>query len=377
MMVRNEEGARERLGSSQQDMVSLTVRSLDRRRSRSGHKIEWGGEWSGFFQALLLVVVLPAGLLAQTVSSASSPGVVSQQAPQVSDAARRKAYTKFLEAQNLRANKKVAEAIDAYREAIRLDPQSAEPHVDLGELYFFQSQPDLAEKEGLEAVKLDPKSIGARVLLARLYLLAVHTDQKPSARQIDRAIESYKAVLAIEPANAEAWALLADLYRRKGDTARQIDALEHWTTAASPNETFFYRYITNNELSADQAYFQLSYLYLGQGKRGPAIDAAREAYEADPESKAYSRNLINILRQAASTEEELRIYSRLARTTDSPVLEIGYSAALVRAGQNAEAVERLRNYLAFDSTNGSAVRLLAVAQRRAGSRADAVNTLKA
>src|SRR5262249_37646401 len=44
---------------------------------------------------------------------------------------------------------------------------------------------------------------------------------------------------------------------------------------------------------------------------------------------------------------------------------------------NAEAVERLRNYLAFDSTNGSAVRLLAVAQRRAGSRADAVNTLKA
>ena len=78
-------------------------------------------------------------------------------------------------------------------------------------------------------------------------------------------------------------------------------------------------------MTPDQAYFQLSYLYLGQGKNGPAIEAARRSYEADPESKAYSRNLINILRQAASTEEELRLYAQIAKTADSPVLEIGYS----------------------------------------------------
>jgi cytochrome c-type biogenesis protein CcmH/NrfG len=42
---------------------------------------------------------------------------------------------------------------------------------------------------------------------------------------MDRAVDGYKEVVALEPANAEAWAFLADLYRRKGDTASQIDAL--------------------------------------------------------------------------------------------------------------------------------------------------------
>jgi tetratricopeptide (TPR) repeat protein len=328
-------------------------------------------------------MALSVAVAAQTASSASSLSTAQPQtSPQpASDAARRQAYTKFIEAHNLRGNRRVKEAIDAYKEAIRLDPLAAEPHVDLGELYFFYSQPqlDLVEREGLEAVRLDPKNIGGRILLARLYMYmtAIHTAKEPSARQIDRALEGYKEVVALEPVNAEAWALMADLYRRKGDTASQIDALEHWAAAASPNETFFYRLLTNNDLTPDQAYFELSYLYLGQGKKGPAIEAARRSYEADPESKTYSRNLINILRQAASTEEELRLYAHIAKTADSPVLEIGYSAALVRAGRNAEAVERLRNYLAFDPTNGSAVRLLAVVQRRAGSRADAVDTLKA
>jgi hypothetical protein len=60
---------------------------------------------------------------------------------------------------------------------------AAEPHVDLGELYFFYSQPqlDLVEREGREAVKLDPKNIGGRILLARLYMYmtAVQTEKEP------------------------------------------------------------------------------------------------------------------------------------------------------------------------------------------------------
>ena len=56
---------------------------------------------------------------------------------------------------------------------------------------------------------------------------------------------------------------------------------------------------------------------------------------------------------------------------------IGYSSALVRAGDHAEAIKILSEYVALDPSNASAVGLLAIAQRRANQRSAAVETLKA
>ena len=94
-----------------------------------------------------------------------------------------------------------------------------------GELYFFYLQRlNEAEHEGQEAVRLDPKCIDGHKLLARLYVYTVKAEQKSS--QVNPAIQSYEEVAKLDPANAEAWAFLADLYETKKDTARQIQALE-------------------------------------------------------------------------------------------------------------------------------------------------------
>jgi Flp pilus assembly protein TadD len=163
----------------------------------------------------------------------------------------------------------------------------------------------------------------------------------------------------------------------KSDPARQMEALEHWTTVPPSIEIGFYRALTNNDLSADQAFYQLSQLYLRQGKNQPAAISARRAYEADPESTSYARNLVTVLRLAGDIESELATYAQLAKTANSPALQIGYGSTLVRAGRYQEAVERLSAYAKTDPTNVSAVGLLAIAQRRANQRADAAETLKA
>jgi len=348
--------------------------------------------------ALILFVVLSAAAATgrpnqgqSPASQPSPPAPPSALAPgaqqKVPDTrARRQAYVRFIEAQRLKGEiqrmrntaRLLDEAIKAYKETIQLDPSAAEPHVDLGELYFFfQSRRDLAQGEAEEALKLDPNCVGAHLLLARLHVYSARSERNSRALLIERAIRAYEKVAELEPRNAEAWAMLAELYGIKSDTGRQIHALEKWAGAPIPNDTLFYNTVMNSDLASDQAYYRLSQLYLSRGKNEEAISAAKRAYEANPESNDYARNLISILRVAGASAEELRVYRRLIKSAASPALMIGYGSALVRAGNYAEAIKILREYVALDPSNASAVGLLAIAQRRANQRAAAIETLKA
>jgi tetratricopeptide (TPR) repeat protein len=314
----------------------------------------------------------------------SSGGAQAEMKP-ADSFARQQAYLRFIEArrlkeeaQRLRNARLLDDAIKAYKETIKLDPTSAEPHVDLGEIHFFlQSRRDLAASEAQEAVKLDPKCVGGHLLLARLYAYSVRLENSSRSPSVERAIRAYEKVTELDPGHAEAWAVLAELYGIKNDTSRQIHALEKWAGAPIPNDTLFYNSVMNSDLSSDQAYYRLSQLYLSQGKNAEAISAARRAYESNPESNDYARNLIGILRVAGTSDEELRVYKRLMKSAASPALMVGYGSSLVRAGNYAEAIMVLREYVALDPSNASAVGLLAIAQRRANQRAAAIETLKA
>jgi tetratricopeptide (TPR) repeat protein len=312
---------------------------------------------------------------------------VGQAPPGQSDAAaRRQAYVRFIDARRLKGEiqrlrntaRLLDDAIKAYKETIQLDPAAADPHVDLGELYFFfQARRDLAEAEAREALKLDPDCADAHLLLARLHIYAVRIERNWRPSLVEQAIRSYEKVAELDPGNAEAWATLAELYKSKNDTDRQLRALEKWAGAPIPNDPFFYNSVMNSDLSSEQAYYLLSRLYLSRGRNKEAILAACRAYESNPESGDYARSLISILRVAGANDEELRVYKRLMKSSASPALMIGYGSALIRAGDYAEAIKMLSEYVALDPSNASAVGLLAVAQRRANQRSAAVETLKA
>jgi tetratricopeptide (TPR) repeat protein len=297
---------------------------------------------------------------------------------------RQQAYLKFMEAQRLRTEaqrtqnpRRLQEAIDSYKEALRLDPTAAEPHVDLGELYFFfQSRLDLAEGEALEATRLDPTSVGARQLLARISMTALRFEKEQKPEQVTRAIRAYEEVVRLDPSLTEGWAMLADLYEQVGDTAKQLRALEHWVASTVPSDPSFYRWLMNQDLSQDQAFYELSTLHRKSGRNDEALSAGKKAFELDPSSAVYSRNLIGLLRESGNIKEELRTFAQLSQTTDSPGLQIGYGAALLRAGRYKESIERLSAYVKVDPANSNAAVLLSQAQRRAGERAAAAETLK-
>jgi tetratricopeptide (TPR) repeat protein len=332
---------------------------------------------------LLLVTVLAhaAPLFTtppQTSSSASRP----QSAPESAEAKqnRKQAYLRYIEAQRLKATRqpKWNELIALYKEIIQLDPTAADPHADLGEIYFLLNQPAASERELREAIRLDPDCLNGHKWLARLYIINVRFDKDETAKaaHLERAIREYEEVARIDSGNAEAWAFLADLFQMKNDVARQIKALEKLTTIGVPTETVFYRNVMNTELSTDRAWYQLSQLYRSSGQNQQAIEAGRRAFELDPESSVNARNLMDVMRLSSNGEEELQTYLRLLKRFDNPMLEIGHSAALVRNGRYTEAITKLRELLKADPTNPGIAELLAVAQRRSGKRAEAVETLK-
>ena len=298
---------------------------------------------------------------------------------------RRQAYLRFMEAQRLRNEaqrsqnaSRLQEAIDGYKDAIRLDPSASEPHVDLGELYFFyQSRLDLAEAEAREAVRLDASSLGGHLLLARISMTALRFEKEQKVEQVDRALRAYEEVARLDSGTVEAWAMLAELYEMKNDQAQQLKALERWAASPPPNDASFYRWLMNQDLSQDQAYYELSILYRKQSRNQEALVVGRRAFELDPDSPVYSRNLIALLRAANGIEAELKAYAQLTKTSDSQALQIGYAAALIRAGRYPEAISRLTGYVKSDPANASAAVLLSVAQRRAGARTGAIETLKA
>ena len=339
--------------------------------------------------------LLVSSAFAQTPADSaalSEPTSVSRATTQTTGQnTREQAYLRFLEARRLRANaqqqrdqKLFDQAIAAYRDTIWLDPKSAEPRVDLGELYFFfRNDVASAEHEAVEALKLDDQCVNAHRLLARLSLALMKfssskegKDDKEAATQFNRALNAFEAVTRLDATDAEAWALLSDLYQAKNDTPRYVQALERWASAPIPIDQAFYGWFTNQELTPDRAFAQLSQVYLNQGKKREAFDAARRAYEFNPENTQHAGNLIGILSEVQNVEQALKTYAQLSKSAPSAALEIGYGATLIRAARYAEAIERLRPHAQSDPINANVISLLTTAQRRANQRAAAAETLK-
>ena len=344
---------------------------------------------TAFLRTLLILFALSLPLNTLTFAQGSTVPAPTSTQRQVSDNPRQQAFLRFMEARRLKAEayrlrgdaKLIDQAIEAYRDTIWLDPQAAEPRVDLGELYLFaKGDQRSAEREAVEAIKRDANCVGAHLLLARLSIAVIKLEnqsQQQVATQLERATREYEAVVKLDSNSAEAWALLAELYGMKNDAPKQLHALERWASAPLPSDQNFYYWLSNSELTPDRAFAQLSQAYLRQGRKREALDAARRAYEFDPENNEYGRNLISTIRAANKIDDELKLYARLSKTAPSITLEIGYGTALLRAGKYAEAIEKLRERAKSENANTSLIALLATAQRRAGQRAAAVETLKA
>jgi len=142
---------------------------------------------------------------------------------------------------NVLAPAKPAEAIEAFRQAARLDPKDPEPHWMMGTLLEKQQNPGEAEKEYQLALQAGPGSSDALVAISNFYmrqkqfgnaevslkkLVALHPNDAGAHFQLGRMLEisgknaeamsEMEAGLKLDPADSKAQRDLADMYAAAG-----------------------------------------------------------------------------------------------------------------------------------------------------------------
>jgi len=288
----------------------------------------------------------------------------------------------------------------AFEQSAQLDPTFAEAHTALAEIAFiYFNDQERAEREAAIAVRLNPDNFGARRVLSRVLTLKSRLrDGTTDRATADRAITELREVLRLSSSDAEAWALLGELYAATGRGREAIEAFTRWAAAPEPPslELAFYKFLTQGrELTAATANARLGEVLLSENRSAEALAAFRRAVALDPENREYGRLLEGALTSAAANGEVasvVAVYEEMLKArgiNNAPlnsdedkafaaeVLE-RITAAQKAAGQTNEAmasIERMRRLLGSD--DAAADFQLVTLLREQGKRQEALQAVRA
>lgn len=315
---------------------------------------------------------------------------LSQDKPVPAADQRAQALKKYLEAQNLEKAGNYPGAVTAYKEAIALDPASAELKTALGGLYLKHRNVIEAETQAREAAKIAPNDLGVRKLLAQVYLSQAFVGGSLDKGKANSAIRELEEITKLnaqakidlggnEP--VPALAVVAQLYLSLDEEDKAIDSLKR---------------LSEGDTSSMVATSMLAELYYNKGKYREAAAAARKAYDANPQSTAAAGLLAKALLRIDRAQEALTIYKKAIGIKEGPAapgeeakegvplspLTFDYAEALIETGRYDEAIKKVLDPLITNVRRDSAVFLHLVnlkgkALRRQGNREETARVLEA
>jgi len=278
------------------------------------------------------------GLQVQTHAPAQSKADATTPETQAAPSPRADAYYNFalghlLEQQYEATNQPelATQAIDAYKKAYALDPNSPIIGERLAEMYWESQRVHEAITEAQELLKRNPNDVPTRRLLGRIYLRSLG-DLTSSAQSdmAERAIEQYREVYRLDPTDSESALWLARLYRLRNEHDKAEEVLRSLLKEDPDNEA---------------AVEQLTQLLLDEGKSQDAVSllegittrtplpalldllgdaytqthdlakaegAYRKAAELDPSESSHLRGLGQTLLAEEKYSEALKAYQKLA-----------------------------------------------------------------
>jgi len=188
------------------------------------------------------------------------------------------------------------EAIDCYRQALKLNPNLAGTHNNLGVTYKAQGRLDEAVREYQEALRLNPDYAGAHNNLGVTY--------KAQGR-LDGAIREYRKALRLSPDYAEAHYNLGLAYKAQG---RLDEATKEYQEALK----------LNPELA--EAHNDLGNAYAEQGWLYGAMKEYQEALRLNPNNAEVHNNLGNAYAEQGRLDEAIGEYQEALRLNPGYVM---------------------------------------------------------
>ena len=278
-------------------------------------------------------------------------------------------------------NGRVADAEQAFREAVKLAPTMPEAHLDLGLALGREGKGEEAIASVKHALELDPKLPSAHMFLG-VFLY--------QANRRDEAVDALHGELALDPKNVEALTWLGIVELAGGHPERAVEPLDR-AAEISPNDLNLleYRAKAHSQVARDsyakmaqidpnawQVHKVRAELYAGDDKHADAVkeyelairqqgrdadlyeglgDEYRKMNDLDQAQKAYAKEL------ELSPQNPIAMYNlgstdidrgdhaagvplleaMLERYRGAPVAEYYLGRGLAGEGKDAEAAERL------------------------------------
>jgi tetratricopeptide (TPR) repeat protein len=223
-------------------------------------------------------------------------------------------------------------AIEAYKKAYALDPKSPVIGERLAEMYWKAQRIREAVAEAQEILKREPDNVQSRRLLGRIYLRSLGDVSSGNGQSevVGKAIEQYREIYRLDPADAESALWLARLYRLKNEHEKAEQVLRGMLKSDPENEP---------------AVEQLTQLLMDEGKSAEAVSllegitahspspilldllgdaytqahelakaeqAYRRAEEMDPSELSHQRGLGQTLLAEEKYSEALAVYQKIS-----------------------------------------------------------------
>jgi tetratricopeptide (TPR) repeat protein len=226
-------------------------------------------------------------------------------------------------------------AIEFYKKAYQLDPDSPEISERLAEMYYQTQRTRDAVLEAQTILEKDPNNLPARRLLVRIYLRTLG-DMSGAASQkelTNRAVEQLEQIRRIDPADKDSAVWLARLYRVRGENEKAEAILEE---------------LLKRDPTDPAALEQMAQILLDEDRSADAVDLLGKAMQVAPKpglldllGDAYAH-----LRDFTSAEKCYR--QAIDMEPQEPSHRRGLAQALASEGQFEQALAEYKKLAAMD-----------------------------
>jgi len=273
-----------------------------------------------------------------TGEAVEPPGIIEMEASELSN--------KGISLANLGLHK---EAIDCWQQALRLDPNFAKAHNNLGFAYTKQGRLDEAIGEFKEALKLNPNDAVAHNNLGVAY--------KDQGR-LDEAIGESQEALRLNPNYAEAHNNLGIAYAKQW---RHDEAIREFREALRLNPNLV------------EVHNNLGNAYNDQGRHDEAIGEYQEVLRLNPNDAEAHCNLGNAYGDLGRHDEAIGEYQEALRL-DLNLAEAHYNLGLAyyERGRHDEAIGEYKEALRLNPSDAQAHYNLGAAYAEQGRLDEAI-----
>lgn len=199
-------------------------------------------------------------------------------------------------------------------------------------------------------------------------LLIEEASQWARFQQFDQALPRARLATQLQPANAEAWAILGSLYLQADEVDASLTALEKARTLAPENAKILFalgsayfqaknydRAITELqaglqiEPDTPGALFDLGNTYYLMGDPQKAIDTYQKAFDGDAEFWPAVNNMGLVRYEMGDVEEAIRLWEKAVDIEAAPEPQLALAIALYVRGQQDRGLALGETALELDS----------------------------